>query len=462
MFWTEAVSTACYVLNRVSITNPHNKTPYELLPGKVPNIRHLKPFGCQVTILNTSDHLGKFKGKANDGFLVGYFAHSKAYRVYNLSSKKVEEMVNLRYLEDKPNVQGTNDTNILVGTPTDDSDSECNEQVILVPSFPSNSFLGPTVQDVSAPMDNNLDYVEELARLQRQEYEAHSTAAKHDKNFRRSLVPAGDIVSTCGVPAGSDPAGGIVPTGGVPAGSDHASGVVSTGRALADSSVPASAVSAGSIPASSVPVDEVLTGSLISTDSAASSVPAASVFVPAIVLTDYVTKSLLPPGHSLGSCAHTTRFPSPSDLGNHKHSAGIFSSSSYDDEFCADVTNLDSNVAVDPVATRRINLFILIIRYLEIYSPQCRQGVPCRSPNLVKVHLSAMFSIKIEQIMLIIYIVSLPVSSLNKNLVVWQTLLRILIGWLLCKRKCNSSTISKYGNLYLCLLGRLQSAPNGF
>nr|GFA04186.1 ribonuclease H-like domain-containing protein [Tanacetum cinerariifolium] len=104
MFWTEAVSTACYVLNRVSITNPHNKTPYELLSGKVPNIRHLKPFGCLVTILNTSDHLGKFKGKANYDFLVGYAAHSKAYQVYNLSSKKVEETLNLRYLEDKPNV----------------------------------------------------------------------------------------------------------------------------------------------------------------------------------------------------------------------------------------------------------------------------------------------------------------------------------------------------------------------
>ncbi|GJY50999.1 putative ribonuclease H-like domain-containing protein [Tanacetum coccineum] len=66
MFWTEAVSTACYVLNRVSITNPHNKTPYELISGKVPQIGHLKPFGCQVTILNTSDQLGKFEGKADE------------------------------------------------------------------------------------------------------------------------------------------------------------------------------------------------------------------------------------------------------------------------------------------------------------------------------------------------------------------------------------------------------------
>ncbi|GJU83959.1 putative ribonuclease H-like domain-containing protein [Tanacetum coccineum] len=101
MFWTEAVSTACYVLNRVLVTKPHNKTPYELVSGKVPNISHLKPFGCLVTILNTSDHLGKFEGKADEGFIVGYAAHSKAYRVYNLSSKKIEETLNLRYLEDK-------------------------------------------------------------------------------------------------------------------------------------------------------------------------------------------------------------------------------------------------------------------------------------------------------------------------------------------------------------------------
>nr|GEX02916.1 ribonuclease H-like domain-containing protein [Tanacetum cinerariifolium] len=33
--WTEAVNTACYVHNRVLVTKPHNKTPYELLHGKV-------------------------------------------------------------------------------------------------------------------------------------------------------------------------------------------------------------------------------------------------------------------------------------------------------------------------------------------------------------------------------------------------------------------------------------------
>ncbi|GKA97405.1 putative ribonuclease H-like domain-containing protein, partial [Tanacetum coccineum] len=37
IFWAEAVSTACYVLNRVLVTKPQNKTPYELITGKGPN-----------------------------------------------------------------------------------------------------------------------------------------------------------------------------------------------------------------------------------------------------------------------------------------------------------------------------------------------------------------------------------------------------------------------------------------
>nr|GFA46706.1 putative ribonuclease H-like domain-containing protein [Tanacetum cinerariifolium] len=82
---------------------------------------------------------------------------------------------------------------------------------------------------------------------------------------------------------------------------------------------------------------------------------AASESVPAVFTTDHVATSPLHPGHSLGSSEHSIRFPSPSDLGNHQPTAGIFSFSFYDDDFCADVTNLALNVVVDPVATKRVN-----------------------------------------------------------------------------------------------------------
>ncbi|GJT42981.1 ribonuclease H-like domain-containing protein [Tanacetum coccineum] len=103
-FWAEAVNIACYVQNRVLVTKPHNKTPYELLISRTPIISFMRPFGCPVTILNTLDHLGKFDGKADEGFLVGYSINSKAFRVFNSRTRKAEENLHVNFLENKPNV----------------------------------------------------------------------------------------------------------------------------------------------------------------------------------------------------------------------------------------------------------------------------------------------------------------------------------------------------------------------
>ncbi|GJT24210.1 putative ribonuclease H-like domain-containing protein [Tanacetum coccineum] len=239
--------------------------------------------------------------------------------------KKIEETLNLRYLEDTPNVQGlghewyfdldyltdslgytrfktnqpagTHDTNIHAGT-QDESDSECDEQVIVVPSFPSNSFSGLTVHDASKMVESSSDYAEELARLKKQAYEANATAEKHlssaDLAASRNRVPAGRIDSAAGVSYG--------PT---------------------ETSTP--------------------------------------VFTPV-----HTAAPSLPPGHSLGSCKHSTRYPSPSDLTNsmssslemediyHHPDTGIFSSSSYDDDIGGTVTNLDTHtvIVVESVPTK--------------------------------------------------------------------------------------------------------------
>ncbi|GJX22907.1 putative ribonuclease H-like domain-containing protein [Tanacetum coccineum] len=105
-FWAEAVSTACYVQNRVLVVKPHNKTPYELFRGIKPAIGFMKPFGCHVTILNTLDKLGKFDGKSDEGFFVGYSLSSKAFRVYNIRTRKVQENLHVGFLENKPMLEG--------------------------------------------------------------------------------------------------------------------------------------------------------------------------------------------------------------------------------------------------------------------------------------------------------------------------------------------------------------------
>ncbi|GKC66317.1 putative ribonuclease H-like domain-containing protein, partial [Tanacetum coccineum] len=67
----------------------------------------MRPFGCPVTILNTIDHLGKFDGKANEGFFVGYSLNSKAFRVFNSRTRIVEENLHIRFSESTPNVVGS-------------------------------------------------------------------------------------------------------------------------------------------------------------------------------------------------------------------------------------------------------------------------------------------------------------------------------------------------------------------
>ncbi|GKA04919.1 putative ribonuclease H-like domain-containing protein [Tanacetum coccineum] len=109
-FWAEAVNTACYVQNRVLVIKPHNKTPYELFHGRTPSLSFMRPFGCPVTILNTLDHLGKFDGKADEGFFVGYSVNSKAFRVFNSRTRIVEETLHITFLENKPNVAGSGPT----------------------------------------------------------------------------------------------------------------------------------------------------------------------------------------------------------------------------------------------------------------------------------------------------------------------------------------------------------------
>ncbi|GKE14883.1 putative ribonuclease H-like domain-containing protein [Tanacetum coccineum] len=105
-FWAEAVNTACYVQNSVLVIKPHNKTPYELFLGRKYALSFMRPFGCPVTILNTIDHIGKFDGKADEGFFIGYSTNSKAYKVFKSRSRIVKENLNVKFSEETRNIAG--------------------------------------------------------------------------------------------------------------------------------------------------------------------------------------------------------------------------------------------------------------------------------------------------------------------------------------------------------------------
>nr|GEY47034.1 hypothetical protein [Tanacetum cinerariifolium] len=72
-----------------------------------PAIGFLKPFGCYVMILNTLDNLGKFKAKGDEGYFLGYSTSSKAFRVFNKRTKRVEENLHIEFLENKAIEKGS-------------------------------------------------------------------------------------------------------------------------------------------------------------------------------------------------------------------------------------------------------------------------------------------------------------------------------------------------------------------
>nr|GEW67970.1 putative ribonuclease H-like domain-containing protein [Tanacetum cinerariifolium] len=215
--------------------------------------------GCHVTILNTSDHLGKFDGKADEGYIFGYSASNKAYMVYNVPNKRVEETMNMRFLEEKPNVQGLGiqgATTNPAGTQDVNSDSDCDEQVIIVPSYPSHSIQG------AEPKDTSSDEVDDSL--------LNSAGKIFQKELARLKVPPSSIPVYAGYIQ--------IPVG-----------------------------------ATMVSTDDFPIHTSSSTDSFFNNEP-------------------------------TTRFSCLLDLGNHDPSPGIFSSSSYDDEFGAALNNVASTM----------------------------------------------------------------------------------------------------------------------
>nr|GEX44192.1 hypothetical protein [Tanacetum cinerariifolium] len=237
--------------------------------------------------------------EADEGYIVGYSASNKAYRVYNVPNKRVEETMNLRFLEKKPNVQGL--------------DSDCDEHVIIVPSYPSHIILRSEPKDTSgdevddSPLHSTDEiFQKELARLKDQAQRATSAAESLGLGFANNAKELQTQASVQIVPLGCipDPTGNIpVPPGSLP------------------------------VPIGSIPVP---TGNTM-------------------VFTNDVPVHTSSSTDTFFDDESTTRFFYPSDLGNHDTSPGIFSSSSYDDEFSAALNNVVSNVEVSTVTTTRLN-----------------------------------------------------------------------------------------------------------
>ncbi|GKA06309.1 ribonuclease H-like domain-containing protein [Tanacetum coccineum] len=317
---------------------------------------YIRPFGCHVTFLNTIDQLGKFDGKSDEGFLVGYSLQSKAFMVYNLETKRVEENLDITFLENKPNVAGKGPTwmfdldyltdsmnyqpmrsenqanrhacpkeaNHSVGTEDNidarnsEIEAESAQDYFILPIWSSYTSTvksskvknageepnkNPDLKTDEKPVDKEDQvFLDELERLKRQERDANDAAEALRKEFAKDTE---DLLLQAGAAKASST--NTVNTASTPVSTTSPSG----GLSYTD---------------------------LTNSDQDDSQIPA---------LED--------------------SYDNPKD--------GIFTNASYDDVGAvADFTNLETIVNVSPIPTQGFTLFILQLKFLEIQNQQFKQG----------------------------------------------------------------------------------------
>nr|GEY45262.1 retrovirus-related Pol polyprotein from transposon TNT 1-94 [Tanacetum cinerariifolium] len=97
--WAEAVVTTCFTQNRSIIRLQHEKTPYELLHSKLPDLSFFHVFGALIYLTNDSENLDNLQPKANIGIFIGYAPIKKAFRIYNCHTRRIVETIHVDFDE---------------------------------------------------------------------------------------------------------------------------------------------------------------------------------------------------------------------------------------------------------------------------------------------------------------------------------------------------------------------------
>nr|GEV32233.1 hypothetical protein [Tanacetum cinerariifolium] len=98
-YYEQAAATACYTQNRSLIHTGHNKTPYEFVHNKKPDLRFFRVFGALCYPTNDSEDLGKLQPTVGIGIFVGYAPSRKGYRICNKRTRRIMETIHIQFDE---------------------------------------------------------------------------------------------------------------------------------------------------------------------------------------------------------------------------------------------------------------------------------------------------------------------------------------------------------------------------
>nr|GEU74761.1 uncharacterized mitochondrial protein AtMg00810-like [Tanacetum cinerariifolium] len=158
----EVVATSCYTQNRSLIYTRHNKTPYELVHNKKPDLTFFRVFGALCYPTNDSEDLGKLQPTSDIGIFVCYALSRKGPAPIFLTPGQIKPPHVERLVSPAPVVQAPVNS---AGTP---SSTTIDQDAPYLSISPSSSALqshslhqGVAAEstfiedDLIAPIDNN-------------------------------------------------------------------------------------------------------------------------------------------------------------------------------------------------------------------------------------------------------------------------------------------------------------------
>ncbi|GJR77233.1 retrovirus-related pol polyprotein from transposon TNT 1-94 [Tanacetum coccineum] len=172
--WAEAINTACYTQNRSQIRLRYNKTPYELMHNKKPDLSFFHVFGSLCYPTNDSEDLGKLNAKADIGIFVGYAPAKIAFKIYNRRTQKIIETIHvtLDELTALASEQFGSGPGLHVMTP---ATSSSGLVLNIIPQQPFPVAVAPrAVKIADSPVSTSIDQDAPSSSIPSTQYQEHS------------------------------------------------------------------------------------------------------------------------------------------------------------------------------------------------------------------------------------------------------------------------------------------------
>ncbi|GAU44283.1 hypothetical protein TSUD_371830 [Trifolium subterraneum] len=144
-FWDEAMNTACYIHNKVTLRSGTTTTLYELWKNKKPTVKYFHVFGSKCHILADREQRRKLDPKSDEGIFLGYSSNSRAYRVYNSRTKVIMESSNV-VVDDSAEERSTNVADDVIASDIQSNEPDIVEEVenSIESSKPDPTSIDPT------------------------------------------------------------------------------------------------------------------------------------------------------------------------------------------------------------------------------------------------------------------------------------------------------------------------------